>query len=242
MWCRLKSRISAGTIDALLERAADLISNAQQDNSITFGKDFFGRIDSQNNNLDLLQRLHQDFWPEIADIVNLKLPVVDHTSLLIKGAGAPGTALHQDRAYWVSRDPEPTIFSVWIALEDLTEEKGGLILTPANQVSVDGMSAFNTGSIIEHTQDYKQAGGFPITVPVAAATEMKQSMEFISLAKGEALAFDSFEAHTTGPNQTTTPRLAMKIAYSDGTDKDYYLMRTDQLVSLETDAGNRPDQ
>ena len=229
MWCRLPFRISTNAIDSLLERADGLISAAQQDNSVTFGKDFFGRIDSENNNQDLLQQLHQDFWPEIADIVDLKVPVVDHTILLIKGAGAPGTALHQDRAYWVGRDPTPTIFSVWIALEDLTEEKGGLILSPDNQVSVSGMSAFNTGSVLEHAEDYKQAGGFPITIPTAAAAEMKQSMEFISLAKGEALAFDSFEAHTTGPNQTSTPRLAMKIAYSDGADKDYYLMRTDEL-------------
>ena len=229
MWCRLPFRISTNAIDSLLERADGLISAAQQDNSVTFGKDFFGRIDSENNNLDLLQQLHQDFWPEIADIVDLKVPVVDHTILLIKGAGAPGTALHQDRAYWVGRDPTPTIFSVWIALEDLTEEKGGLILSPDNQVSVSGMSAFNTGSVLEHAEDYKQASGFPITIPTAAAAEMKKSMEFISLAKGEALAFDSFEAHTTGPNQTSTPRLAMKIAYSDGADKDYYLMRTDEL-------------
>lgn len=229
MWCRLTSRISTSAIDSLLERADELISSAQHDNSITFGKDFFGRIDSENNNLDILQQLHQDFWPEIADIVNLKVPVIDHTSLFIKGAGAPGTALHQDRAYWVGRDPTPTIFSVWIALEDLTEEKGGLILSPDNQVSVSGMSAFNTGSILEHAEDYKQAGRFPITIPTAAAAEMKKSMEFISLAKGEALAFDSFEPHTTGPNQTSTPRLAMKIAYSDGVDKDYYMMRTDEL-------------
>ena len=193
MWCRLPFRISTSTIDSLLERADDLISAAQQDNSVTFGKDFFGSIDSENNNLDLLQQLHQD------------------------------------RAYWVGRDPTPTIFSVWIALEDLTEEKGGLILSPDNQVSVSGMSAFNTGSVLEHAEDYKQASGFPITIPTAAAAEMKQSMEFISLAKGEALAFDSFEAHTTGPNQTSTPRLAMKIAYSDGVDKDYYLMRTEEL-------------
>ena len=229
MWCRLPFRISTNAIDSLLERADGLISAAQQDNSVTFGKDFFGRIDSENNNLDLLQQLHQDFWPEIADIVDLKVPVVDHTILLIKGAGAPGTALHQDRVYWVGRDPTPTIFSVWIALEDLTEEKGGLILSPDNQVCVSGMSAFNTGAILEHAEDYKQPGGFPITIPPVAATEMKQSMEFISLAKGEALAFDSFEAHTTGPNQTSTPRLAMKISYSDGADKDYYLIRTDEL-------------
>lgn len=229
MWCRLTSHISTSAIDCLLERADGLISAAQQDTSITFGKDFFGHIESENNNLDLLQRLHQQIWPEIADIVDLNVPVVDDSVLLFKGAGASGTALHQDRAYWVSRDPTPTIFSVWIALEDLTEEKGGLILSPDNQVSVSGMSAFNTGALLEHAEDYTQAGRFPITIPKAAAAEMKKSMEFISLDKGEALAFDSFEAHTTGPNQTATPRLAMKIAYSNGADKDRYLIRTDEL-------------
>ena len=127
MWCRLPTRISSSAIDALLERAENLISDSQKDTSITFGKDFFGGIDAENNNLDLLQQLHQEFWPQITEIVNLNVPVVDDAILLIKGAGAPGTALHQDRAYWVSRDPIPTIFSVWIALEDLTEEKGGLV-------------------------------------------------------------------------------------------------------------------
>tara|TARA_E500000331_G_scaffold329177_1_gene349512 strand:+ start:1943 stop:2650 length:708 start_codon:yes stop_codon:yes gene_type:complete len=234
MWSRLPSRISNSAIDAVVERADDLIAASQRDTSITFGKDFFGGIDSENNNLDLLQQLHQDLWPGIADIVNLKVPVVDHAVLLIKGSGAAGTALHQDRAYWVDRDPKPTIFSVWIALEDLTEEKGGLVLSPDNEVTVSGMSDFNTGAVFEHDEDYSDPGRFPLTIPPAAAAKMKQSMEFISLAKGEALAFDSFEAHTTGPNQTATPRLAMKIAYSDGVDKDRYLIRTDELENYST--------
>ena len=229
MWCRLPTRISSSAIDAILERAERLISASQKDTSITFGKDFFGGIDAENNNLDLLQQLHQEFWPQITEIVNLNVPVVDDAILLIKGAGAPGTALHQDRAYWVRRDPIPTIFSVWIALEDLTEEKGGLVLSPDNQVSVSEMSLFNKGSLLKHEEDFVQSSHFPITIPKAAAAEMKKSMEFISLAKGEALAFDSFEPHTTGPNETSTPRLAMKIAYSDGLDKDRYLIQTEEL-------------
>ena len=234
MWSRLPTRISNSAIDAVVKRADDLIAAAQQDTSITFGKDFFGPVDSENNNLDLLRQLHQELWPGIAGNVNLQVPVVDHTVLLIKGSGAAGTALHQDRAYWVGRDPKPTIFSVWIALEDLTEEKGGLVLSPNNEVTVSGMSDFNTGAIFEHDEDYSDPSRFPLTIPPVAAAEMKQSMEFISLAKGEALAFDSFEAHTTGPNQTSTPRLAMKIAYSDGVDKDRYLIRTDELESYST--------
>ena len=112
MWCRLPSRISSSATDALLERAENLISASQKDTSITFGKDFFGGVNAENNNLDLLRQLHRDLWPDIAGLVRLKVPVVDDAILLIKGAGAPGTALHQNRAYWVSRDPIPTIFSV----------------------------------------------------------------------------------------------------------------------------------
>ena len=229
MWCRLPSRISSSAIDALLERAENLISASQKDTSITFGKDFFGGVNAENNNLDLLRQLHRDLWPDIAGLVRLKVPVVDDAILLIKGAGAPGTALHQDRAYWVSRDPIPTIFSVWVALEDLTEEKGGLVLSPNNQVTFSEISAFNKGNLLEHEEDFGQANHFPITIPKDAAAEMKKSMEFISLRKGEALAFDSFEAHTTGPNRTSTPRLAMKIAYSDGVDKNRYLIHTNDL-------------
>lgn len=229
MWSRLTSRIPAVTIDALLARANTLIASSQSDSSITFGKEFFDASGTEDNNLDLLQQLHQCLWPEIADFVALKVPVVDHASLLIKGTGAPGTALHQDRAYWVDRDPRPTIFSVWIALEDLSEANGGLMLCRDNEVSVSGMSSFNTETVLDHTYDANQAGGFPIVIPDDVAEEMKKSMAVVELAKGEAVAFDSFEPHTTGPNVITTPRLAMKIAYSDGQEKSRFLIRTDEL-------------
>ena len=54
-------------------------------------------------------------------------------------------------------------------------------------------------------------------------------MGLVDLAKGEAVAFDSFEPHMSGSNVTLNPRLAMKIAYAEGKEKTRYLTRTDSL-------------
>ena len=155
-------------------------------------------------------------------------PSLDHASLLIKGAGAAGTAIHQDCPYWTRKEASPTIFSVWIALEDMSKERGGLMLSCENQIGVSEMTSFNTGSVLEHEQS-APAGGFPISIPDRISARMAESMRFVELAKGEAVAFDSFEPHMSGPNITATPRLAMKIAYAEGAEKTLYLARTDAL-------------
>ena len=157
------------------------------------------------------------------------VPVIDHASLLIKGAGAAKTALHQDRPYWLGKEASPTVFSVWIALEDMSKERGGLMLSRENQVGVNVISSFNTGSMLEHEQGTELEGGFPITIAGQIASRMAQSMQFVRMEKGDAVAFDSFEPHMSGPNTTPTPRLAMKIAYAEGKDKTRYLTRTDTL-------------
>ena len=230
MWCRLTSRISDENIDALLGRAGVLVSSSDNQESVHWdGKDFFVSKLPEDNNFDLLRLFHLEIWPEISDLVAFDVPVIDHASLLIKGAGAAGTALHQDRAYWVGRDPSPTIFSVWIALEDMSEESGGLMLSRQNQVGVREMSSFNTGSILEHEEGAALEGEFPITIPDRIASRLAGSMGLVDLATGEAVAFDSFEPHMSGPNVTLNPRLAMKIAYAEGKEKTRYLTRTDTL-------------
>lgn len=230
MWCKLTSRVSDKNVDALLERADITISSSDNKESVHWdGKDFFISERPENNNFDLLRPLHMEIWPEISNIVAFDMPVIDHASLLVKGAGAAGTALHQDRAYWIGRDPSPTIFSVWIALEDMSEERGGLMLSRENQVGVSEMSSFNTGSILEHEEGTALTGEFPITIPDRIASRLAESMGLVELAKGEAVAFDSFEPHMSGPNTTPTPRLAMKIAYAEGKEKTRYLTRTDTL-------------
>ena len=230
MWCRLTSRVSDENIDALLGRADVLVSSSGNKESLHWvGKDFFVSELPEDNNFDLLRLFHQEIWPEISNMAAFDVPVIDHASLLIKGAGAARTALHQDRSYWIGKEASPTIFSVWIALEDMSEERGGLMLSRGNQVGVSEISSFNTGSILEHEEGAEPAGGFPISIPDRIASRLAESMGLVDMARGEAVAFDSFEPHMSGPNVTPTPRLAMKIAYAEGKDKTRYLTRTDTL-------------
>ena len=193
------------------------------------GKSFFVGKQAEGNNFDLLRRFHMEIWPEISNLVALDVPAVDHASLLVKGPGAPGTALHQDRPYWVGREASASIFSVWIALEDMSKERGGLMLAVDNQVGVSEMSSFNEGTVLEHEDGADPAGSFPISIQDHIASRMMGSMGFVSMARGEAVAFDSFEPHMSGPNTTPTPRLAMKIAYAEGREKTRYLTRTETL-------------
>ncbi len=232
MWCRLASRVSDENIDALLGRADAVVSTSNDKESLHWvGKDFFGGKQPEGDHFDLLRLFHPDIWPEISNTVAFDVPVIDHASLLIKGAGAARTAIHQDRPYWVGKEASPTIFSVWIALEAMSKERGGLMLSRENQVGVSELSSFNTGSVLEHEQGSEPAGGFPISIPDRTASRL--AMVFVGMAKGEAVAFDSFEPHMSGPNTTPKPRLAMKIAYAEGMGKSHYLTRTDTLEAFE---------
>lgn len=112
----------------------------------------------------------------------------------------------------------------------MSKERGGLMLSLDNQVGIGELSSFNTGSVLEHEEGAEPAGGFPISIPSRIASRMTESMGFIALARGEAVAFDSFEPHMSGPNMTSTPRLAMKIAYAEGREKTHYLTRTETLA------------
>ena len=229
MWCKLTSRVAHEHVDALLARADAIVSSSDHKETVNWdGKDFFVGEHPEDGNFDLLRLFHLQIWPEISNVVAFDVPIIDHASLLIKGAGAQGTAIHQDRPYWVRKEASPTIFSVWIALEDMSKERGGLMLSRDNQIGVTEMTSFDTGSVLEHQQG-AQAGGFPISIPDQIAARMAESMRFVDMAKGEAVAFDSFEPHMSGPNITATPRLAMKIAYAEGAEKTHYLAQTDAL-------------
>ena len=154
----------------------------------------------------------------------------------IKAPGGAATGLHQDSAYWAGREATPTIFSVWIALEDMSAENGGLMLSAPNEVGVSDMSTFNTGSTLEHEQIEDPPGGFPILITAPIASQLEDSMKLVSLAKGESVAFDSHEPHMSGPNLTETPRLAMKVAYAEGEHKARCLIRTRTLESPQLTA------
>ena len=135
MWCKLASRVAEEHVDALLARADAVVSSSDHEETLNWdGKDFFVGELPEDDNFDLLRLFHLQIWPEISNVVAIDVPVIDHASLLTKGAGAEGTAIHQDRPYWVRKEASPTIFSVWIALEDMSKERGGLMLSRDNQI------------------------------------------------------------------------------------------------------------
>jgi hypothetical protein len=231
MWAKLTSRISDVAIASLLERTQDLIeSNGKE--AINWGKDFFTVDGTNPENIDLLKQIHCKIWPQIS--VNFSDPVIDHAALLIKSPGGAPTRLHQDSAYWSGRESTPSIFSVWIALEDMSKEKGGLMLLQQNEVEMSCMSTFNSGSTYEHeqVQDVTVSGGFPLLIVEPIASQLEKTMVLIELKRGESVAFDSYEPHMAATNTTNTPRLAMKVAYADGaaTNRTHrYMMQTSIL-------------
>ncbi len=227
MWCKLKSAVSQATLNRLVARI-DLQSQLPSD-SETFVKTFF--LDGQGGvaNIDLLRDLHLELWPQMGDKVNFKAPAIDHASLLFKRAGAPGTGLHQDRPYWIGREETPSIFSVWIALEDISREKGCLKLLSGNELDASQMSNFHKGALIKHDHIPNATGGFPLLISGSDAQEIQRTMRFVELKKGECVAFDSFEPHMSTENQTVAPRLAMKIAYCEGGGKARNLILVDKL-------------
>tara|TARA_A100001015_G_scaffold122777_1_gene136098 strand:+ start:962 stop:1663 length:702 start_codon:yes stop_codon:yes gene_type:complete len=232
MWCKIDQAISSESNELALQRIAAVTSRPDASKQVFANKSFFSNELPKNNNLDLLRLLHEEIWGKIAHLINFKNPVIDHASLLIKPPGSPETKLHQDRPYWVKREETPSIFSVWIALGDMTEENGGLLVSADNEVSLEGIVNFNSGKALPHIQINDPIGGFPLIIEKDVACEFAPDMKFIPLKKGQAIAFDSFEPHKSGSNFSKHSRLAMKIAYADGANSKQWLIANNVLEGM----------
>lgn len=229
MWCKIESLVASESIDALLSRASKVASTGDSKEIVFAGKEFFGDSTIENGNFDVLKPLHLDVWPAFSDQFDFDIPVIDHSYLLIKNPGGPVTRMHQDRPYWIRKESAATIFSVWIALDDISERNGALLLSRQNELSPDDLSSFNTGSVLEHDEVSDSDGSFPLLITEKVAADLRASMEPIDMDKGDALLFDSFEPHMSSANSTESPRLAMKIAYAEGQGSKHFLRRVDEL-------------
>lgn len=229
MWCRLKSKVSHEKIDLLLERANVVTASTDSTEIVSSGKEFFCGEPNGTGNFDLLKQFHLDIWPSISEQCGFEIPVVDHSYLLIKSPHGAVTKMHQDRPYWIRKDPEPSIISVWIALGDISEANGSLLLSHQNEADPDDVSSFNTGRLLPHEEVPESDGTFPLLIPEEIASGLAESMRPVDMAKGTAIAFDSFEPHMSSANTTSTARLAMKIAYADGAGREHYQTRIDEL-------------
>jgi ectoine hydroxylase-related dioxygenase (phytanoyl-CoA dioxygenase family) len=123
--------------------------------------------------------------------------VLFNEQFVVKGAGKGASfAWHQDSAY-VGFDHKPYL-TVWIALDDTTEENGCVYLLPRNLETDPGIDEH------EWQEDSKELNGYfgdepgrPMVCPA-----------------GTVVAFSSRTLHRSGPNGTDRPRRAYIAQYS----------------------------
>ncbi len=229
MWAISEDILSDELINEILDRANYLISSNDREKHVFVDKDFFSNNGDEPRNLDILNNIHKAVWSQISESFPYHEPVIDHAVLLFKEPGGVKTEWHQDRAYWATRDENASIFSVWIALEDITEERGALNLIKSNEVSMSEIGNFNNGKLIDHELIEDKKGGFPLLIEGGLIPKIESDKEVVNLKCGSAVLFDSFEPHMSRENSSNTPRLAMKIAYSEREDKDYFLISVSDL-------------
>ena len=229
MWAISEDILSDELINEILDRAEYLISSNDLEKHVFVDKDFFSNNGDEPRNLDILNNIHKAVWSKISESFPYHEPVIDHAVLLFKKPGGVETEWHQDRAYWATRDENASIFSVWIALEDITEERGALNLIKSNEVSMSEIGNFNNGKLIDHELIEDKKGGFPLLIEGGMIPKIESDKEVVNLKCGSAVLFDSFEPHMSRENSSNTPRLAMKIAYSEREDKDYFLISVSDL-------------
>ena len=155
-----------------------------------------------------LRHRHADF-PELDEFVTSETidrivrpclgtdSVLFNEQFVVKGAGKGASfAWHQDSAY-VGFDHKPYL-TVWIALDDTTEENGCVYLLPRNLETDPGIDAH------EWQEDSKELNGYsgddpgrPMVCPA-----------------GTVVAFSSRTLHRSGPNRTGRPRRAYIAQYS----------------------------
>ena len=229
MWAISEDILSDELINEILDRADYLISSNDLEKHVFVDKDFFSNNGDEPRNLDILNNIHKSVWSKISESFPYNEPVVDHAVLLFKRPGGVETEWHQDRAYWATRDKDASIFSVWIALEDITEERGALNLVKSNEVSMSEIGNFNNGKLIDHELIEDKKGGFPLLIKGELIPKIESDVKVVNLKRGSAVLFDSFEPHMSRENSSNTPRLAMKIAYSERANKNYYLITNRDL-------------
>lgn len=133
-------------------------------------------------------------------------PFVDHTKILVKAVGGPDTPWHQDGAFWEDFDPQKSMLSLWLALEDVTIKNGCMELIKPQKGAIK----------TDHTHKEVREGK-ELEIPEETIQEILQnaSCEKMEMKAGDALIFDSRAIHRALPNQDENPRIGMKIVFQD---------------------------
>ena len=124
-------------------------------------------------------------------------PYLFNEQFVVKGAGKGASfAWHQDGAY-VGYDHKPYV-TVWIALDDTTEENGCVYLLPRDLAANPGLDPHEWLDESNELNGYTgDETGQPMTCPA-----------------GTIVVFSSLTLHRSGPNSTDKPRRAYVCQYS----------------------------
>jgi ectoine hydroxylase-related dioxygenase (phytanoyl-CoA dioxygenase family) len=129
-------------------------------------------------------------------------PVIEHTKVLIKAAGAPETPWHQDHAFFHDFDPTGTMITLWSPFHAVHPGNGALrvakepvhALLPHDRVNEDGELAIQ---------------------PAALGPALAGGVDVFEVGPGDAVFFTSRVVHGTYPNPTDADRLAFKLVFQD---------------------------
>lgn len=112
------------------------------------------------------------------------------------GNGMP-FSWHQDSGYLLGNPHEPYV-TLWIALDDMTEENGTLRIIPDSRIESKG--------IVEHIKDKE-------TNDLVGYHGDDQGMAIL-VPKGSIIVLSSTTFHCSGPNLTDNPRNVFLVSYS----------------------------
>lgn len=140
--------------------------------------------------------------PKIAEIISacgIEDPMLFNEQFVVKGAGKGASfAWHQDGAY-VGFDHTPYL-TVWIAVDDATEENGCVYILPRDLDAEPGLDRHEWQDESNELNGYfGEDTGTPMTCKA-----------------GTIVAFSSLTLHSSGANTTDSPRRAFVCQYSSG--------------------------
>lgn len=224
MWSKQKNIVSPETIKAVVDASQHIAEKSEDRHFVAEGKSFFRK------NSELLNRVHREIDQAVRLRDRLRTPAVNHAFLLYKSGPGPATKAHQDRPYWLDIEDRCTMFTVWIALDAIDENKGALRLNPKNETDLDGFFA-NLGDkpLLSHVDDKYGGGGFATTIDDTIAREIEAEMTDQPVGSGDIVLFDAFEPHSSTKNGSTDTRLAMKIVYGEKESMKSYLGDLDTI-------------
>jgi len=148
-------------------------------------------------------------------------PFIEHTKMLVKGAHSAETPWHQDASFWRKFDPNESMLTLWVTLDEANELNGCLRL----------LDRSHRTPLLDH----ETMEGQELCIPAATMEGLLQSHPAVSapLGAGDGLLFLSKLVHGAHPNRTNERRNAFKLVFQDYAKRNTAVARHVSAIDLE---------